>query len=897
MRIGPYEVLARLGAGGMGEVYSARDSVLQRDVALKILPADVMADADRLARFRREAQLLAALNHPNIAHVFGIERSDGSPPAIAMELVPGRTLEDLLHPPGAARTDGRTARLPISDVVPIGRQLAAALEAAHESGIIHRDLKPSNVKVRDDGVVKVLDFGLAKADEGRSGGSGVTEGVTISSPAMTGMGQILGTAAYMSPEQARGRPLDKRSDIWAYGVVLFEVVTGERLFDGHSVTETLASVLKDEIDLGRLPADTPAALRGLIARCLERDPQLRLRDIGEARILLSRPLDTRTPTSNAAGTSRGRVPWGAAVAGALLLAAIAAAIVWAIRPNESRSIRRLDLAVPAGLSEAAVSNDGASFAYLADNQLHVRRLDELETRTLGPVHVTARQLVWSPDDRAIAYAVDSRIETMPVAGGAPFVVTRIPASGRVMSMAWLPDDTLLFAVWRDSLYRVPASGGTASVALAIDAADEVDFHHAGALLDGRFLLATHQRQEDADIVELVSLGNPGTRTVITRDPDLRLPRTVPVGRVHDLLFIREGTNPGLWSTPFVERELDFNRASLLVGDASSYTVARDGTVLALVPARQRRALTWIDLQGTESPAAGGEIEGTARAVELSPDGLAAAYTTGTIRRAGASGGSLQGGVVLVRDLQTGADRRLTTSAPSSSWTDIGVPTWSPDGERLIHRSGPVENGMLVDIRTDVGGSPRTLVPGIVGRMLPDGRTLIYSRDERGNGFLMRISIGADGKAGAAEPLFSGADAPRAVDFDLPHDAGLIAFVVDSREGLRRDVWIADMKNPQERFLVQEGASRPRFTRDGRTLYFNRGAVDAQGRSRGELARVSIVRAPRLSFGPAEVVLIDRPGGPSLGSYDISPDGTRLLAFKPVAPRPEEGRRLVLVERR
>ena len=400
--LGGYRVLEKLGEGGMGEVYRARDTRLHRDVALKILPAAVADDVERLARFRREAQLLAALNHPNIAHIYGIEQSNGGPPAIAMELVPGRTLEALLHGPDAGGQPG-THRLPIPDIVSIARQIATALEAAHESGIVHRDLKPSNVKVRDDGVVKVLDFGLAKADDGRSldSAGGIVDAATVTSPAMTAMAQILGTAAYMAPEQARGRPVDKRADVWAFGVVLYELLTGERLFgSGQSVTETLAAVLKDEIDFEGLPADTPPALRTLVRRCLERDPQQRLRDIGEARIALSAPLDLPLPPSSGALPTSARVSGLAAVAGAAVLAAAAAALAWMAKPSESGPARRFDLAVPPGFSEAAIAGDGTRIAYLADNQLFVRRLDELEPRVLARVHVTARQLVWAPDGRA-----------------------------------------------------------------------------------------------------------------------------------------------------------------------------------------------------------------------------------------------------------------------------------------------------------------------------------------------------------------------------------------------------------------------------------------------------------------------------------------------------------------
>src|SRR6187455_150492 len=280
-RIGAYEVTGALGAGGMGEVYRARDTRLGRDVALKILPQTFASDADRLARFEREARTLASLNHPNIAQLYGVEEGSGQGgvSALVMEFVPGRTLEQLIHADASTPLDA-------GDVQAIARQIADALEAAHEAGIVHRDLKPANVKVRDDGTVKVLDFGLAKIVEEVAEG---TETSTMTSPAMTGLGVILGTAGYMSPEQARGRTVDKRSDIWAFGVVLYEMLTRRRLFGGDTVSDSIAAVLTREPDLASLPASTPAPVKRLLQRCLERDPRLRLRDIGEARIALSTP--------------------------------------------------------------------------------------------------------------------------------------------------------------------------------------------------------------------------------------------------------------------------------------------------------------------------------------------------------------------------------------------------------------------------------------------------------------------------------------------------------------------------------------------------------------------------------------------------------------------------------
>jgi serine/threonine-protein kinase len=281
-RLGPYEIVSALGAGGMGEVYRARDKQLDRDVALKILPPLLAADPERLARFEREAKTLAALNHPNIAAIYGVEKN-----ALVMELVPGRTLDEVIQ---ARSTTGRG--LPVEEAVHIAAQIAEGLEAAHEAGIVHRDLKPANIKQRDDDVVKLLDFGLARAmDSATAGAGGPVEtmaSLTMLSPAVTQQGIILGTAGYMSPEQARGRVADKRADIWAFGVVLYEMLTGKRLFAGETVTEVIATVIKDAPNLAALPADTPPRLRALLARCLDRDVKTRLRDIGEARVMLSR---------------------------------------------------------------------------------------------------------------------------------------------------------------------------------------------------------------------------------------------------------------------------------------------------------------------------------------------------------------------------------------------------------------------------------------------------------------------------------------------------------------------------------------------------------------------------------------------------------------------------------
>ena len=301
-RLGPYEVTAQIGVGGMGEVYRATDTNLKRNVAIKVLPASVIADAERLARFQREAEVLAALNHPNIAQIYGLEKSDGTI-TLVMELVEGPTLADRIS----------QGAIPIDEALPIALQIAEALEAAHEQGIIHRDLKPANIKVRSDGTVKVLDFGLAKAMEPAAGPSpSVSQSPTITTPAMTQAGMILGTAAYMSPEQAKGKPVDKRADIWAFGCVLYEMLTGKRAFAGENVSETLAAVIRGEPDWSAVPTDTPPAVRRLLRRCLQKDGKERLHDISDAR---SEMQDAQAEAASEAATFRFRLSHAAAANG------------------------------------------------------------------------------------------------------------------------------------------------------------------------------------------------------------------------------------------------------------------------------------------------------------------------------------------------------------------------------------------------------------------------------------------------------------------------------------------------------------------------------------------------------------------------------------------------------
>ena len=483
----------------MGEVYRARDTKLNRDVALKILPEAFSQEADRLARFTREAHVLAALNHPNIAAIYGIEESGGRR-ALVMELVQG---EDLF---------AQIAEGPISvaNAVPIARQIADALEAAHEAGVVHRDLKPANIKVRSDGTVKVLDFGLAKtagADTAaaRSGsGHEVVNSPTMTSPAMTAMGMILGTAAYMSPEQAKGRPVDRRADIWAFGVVLFEMLTGRLAFKGEDVSDLLVSVLRDTPDFTALPPETPASIRRLLRRCLEKDPKKRLSAIGDARLELDEPggaAAATTTTAPARSTLASRL-WPAVLV--FVLTAGAAALLWRTSSTAGGDTRvqRLSLLPPAGSglypdsSGIAISPDGSRVVFLtgrsgtagtAGGRIWVRDLESLEARDLE-VGDGGSLPFWSPDGSHIGYfSPDGKLNTVGATGGKPDVLCSAPA-GR--GAAWSSSDIIVFAPEpAGPLYRVPASGGTPTPATKLDESRKQAGHRMPTVLpDGDHFL-------------------------------------------------------------------------------------------------------------------------------------------------------------------------------------------------------------------------------------------------------------------------------------------------------------------------------------------------------------------------------------------------------------------------
>ena len=409
--IGAYEVVAPLGAGGMGEVYRARDGKLNREVALKVLPESFVLDPDRLARFRREAQVLASLNHPNIGAIYGFEEGDNIQ-ALVLELVDGPTLADRLA----------QGRIPLEEALPIVKQIAEALEGAHEQGIIHRDLKPANIKLRKDGTVKVLDFGLAKAltGDGSVQSAPLTNSPTLTNPvAVTGVGVLLGTAAYMSPEQATGQSADRRADIWSFGAVLFEMLSGSQAFGGESVSDTLAAVLKVEPDWTALPVSTPRPILELLRRCLTKDRKLRLQAIGEARIALAHAKDEPAAST---GTNRVAPQLGWAAAAVLLLALSALAFIHFREPPAPERTLRYAITLPdnGAIHSFAISPDGRSVAIAAiangRQQLWLRTLDALQARLL-PTTEDAAYPFWSPDSRYVGFFAQGKLKKIAVSNG------------------------------------------------------------------------------------------------------------------------------------------------------------------------------------------------------------------------------------------------------------------------------------------------------------------------------------------------------------------------------------------------------------------------------------------------------------------------------------------------
>jgi hypothetical protein len=688
---------------------------------------------------------------------------------------------------------------------------------------------------------------------------------------------IMGTAAYIAPEQAKGRPADKRADIWAFGCVLWEMLTGTALFARETMSETLAAVLKDSPPFERLPPDVPPAVRQLLTRCLERDPKQRLRDIGEARIGLSAPMEQFRDRPVPTPSSR---LWLSVAAVAVALALVASGVAWRMSRETALPVKRLDLPTEIGTRTFALSPDGQRIAYVSAGHLFVRAFDSLNPIDLATVPPDVVPLTWSSDGATIAFAGGSAIQSVPATGGPLFTICRVPASGRVMGMTWVPTtSSIAFSVWRDSLYTVPGSGGPPSVLVPVNPQTEVDFHAVNALPDGRLIVDTHQRASDVSIVEL--LDGPHRTTLSSGSKILGV--AIAGDRA---LFLRAEVNPGLWTAPFRNDMVDFSHATLIQPDVVAYDMSLNGSVVVQLPAVSAYELESVDANGGSTALPGPPIEEPTRpALAVSPDGRRVAYVAGQAVNN-----------LYVRDLQSGRETQLTFSraddASMGNWRYLR-PSWFPTSDRLLHGLGRVADEHLVARRADAAGEPQTLTSGVYGIVSADGRTLVYIDDERGRHRLMRASFRPDGSLDPPQPVFTGESAPDISDLALSPDGRLLAYTATG-ENSRLNVYVTDFPAAQGRLLVDNGASRPHFARTGNELFYLHGNRDADGRTFGALMSVRIQPGPPIALQTPARLFDDRSGGLELTTYDVAGDG-RFVIAKELPPPPGKGERVVLIE--
>jgi eukaryotic-like serine/threonine-protein kinase len=699
--VGPYRIESLLGVGGMGEVYRARDTKLNRNVAIKILPPAFASDPDRLARFKREAQVLASLNHPNVGGIYGFE-DEGGIHALVLELVEGPTLADLLASGSRLQASGRGG-LPIDDALAIARQIADALEAAHEQGIIHRDLKPANIKVREDGTVKVLDFGLAKLADpvgaGLQDGPSITQSPTITTPAMTAAGMILGTAAYMSPEQARGKSADKRSDIWAFGCVLYEMLAGRRAFEDDEVADTLAAVLRATPDWSALPDNLPASCRDLLVGCLEKDRQKRIGDIAVARFAFAGGSAARREEPALAAPRRKSTKIIPALVAAVS-SVLAGVGVWTLtRKPESpaHGLVRLSLPLPdgqtfwnMGVHYEAISRDGKQIVYLANQQLFVRALSDLQPKPIPGTQTTTGLIgepVFSPDGTSVAYWTgvtmsNGTIKIAPVSGGTS---TTIASVGYPLGMRWEADYLLLGQVGK-GIIRVPARGGDIEVLASIQAGEVAQGPQllaGGSLL--LFALATGapdpinmqlDRWDNARIV-VQSLTSSERKTVIEGGSDARYVSSghIVYARGTTLMAVPFDANAQTATAKPVPVIEGVTRAGNVVAarsGAAHYDISDNGTLI-YVPgsAASENDLALIDQTGRIEPF--GLPRDVYEYPRVSPDGKRLAFFTSSDDGKSSS--------IWVYELsRVKAPRKLTLDARSR------YPVWSPDSTRIVFSS-------------------------------------------------------------------------------------------------------------------------------------------------------------------------------------------------------------------
>jgi Tol biopolymer transport system component len=879
-RLGAYEVVSLLGEGGMGQVYRARDTKLNRDVALKILPEAFALDGDRIARFRREAQVLAALNHPNIAHIHGFEDA-GPVSALVMELVDGPTLAELIQ---------QRRGLPLDEVLPIARQIAEALEAAHERGIVHRDLKPANVKVRDDGTVKVLDFGLAKALSPEDTAPSVE---AMNSPTLTArateLGLILGTAAYVAPEQAKGKHVDRRADIWAFGVVLYEMLAGRRAFQAEDVSETLAAVLTREVDWTALPPDVPARLLALLRDCLVRDPKQRLRDVGDARRVLDQIIGAVpesfagiAPDLTTRSSAARALPWGVAAV-ALAVAAALAFIHFGEQHPIPQSVR---FKVPApertSIAAFALSPDGRYLAFASGSfstggtrKLWLRPIDSLDAHAIPGTEGALGlqdQVFWSPDSEFIGFVTqDGRLKKVSVKGGPP--QTLVYAVSQLTHGAWGKDGTILLARSQGApIQRVPDIGG--AVAHVTKKGGKLVGLQPHFLPDGRhFLYYATGGSPEASGIYVASLEDdaPASRLLADSTAAEYVPSDSS-GRSGYLLFVRETT---LMAQSFDPHTLTSTGRMFPVAESvGRFSVSQNGALAYMAGnPTLRQELVWVDRSGSQLSVAAAAAQ--YRNFRLSPDEKS--ITFDRTDRANSD--------VWVLDLTRGVPSRITFDPETDN-----LPIWSFDGRRILwpsRRSGSFD--LYIKAASGAGQEEKFIPMGTVNGWATDwsrdGKFVLYQRPGDTTGQDLWIAPQNTGASGEPQKPFPYlASAFNEENGVFSPDGHWIAY--ESDESGRREIYVQAFPLTNQKVQISTGGGTDAdWSRNGGELFYL--AADRN------LMAVPY-RATTTTFEPgAGKVLFPVPGNGVRRIYAVSGDGRRFLVGKPVDENVSEPITIVL----
>jgi serine/threonine-protein kinase len=851
--IAHYRITSKLGEGGMGEVWRATDTKLNRDVAIKVLPDSFANDPDRLARFGREAQVLASLNHPNIAAIYGVEER-----ALVMELVEGPTLAERLM----------QGRVPLDEALPIAKQIAEALEYAHEKGVVHRDLKPANVKVTPEGRVKVLDFGLAALTQSSpAGGRDPTSSPTLTMRA-TQAGTIIGTASYMSPEQAAGKALDRRTDIWSFGVVLWEMLTGRRLFDGETVSETLADLLRRDIDFKALPAGMPPAIRYLLGRCLDRNPRNRLRDIGEARVAIDRIGEGREEPATATAQSSTKLPWILAAVAAFMLGCLGVLYWWTARPV-LRPLQRFDVEFtpPERVHPfLALRPDGAQIAFVAKDKdgvarIHARTLDQAEATAVAGTD-NAVSPFFSPDGQWLGFGADGSLKKILAQGG---TAVRICDAPDLRGGSWGEDGYIVFAPSNISgLYRVSQAGGTPEQITKLKSGERT--HRFPQVLPGaRAVLFTAgtspANQEDATL-QVVDLASGQVRTLHQGG---FYGRYLPSGHLlwaHEFALFAAAVDIGRTQLkespiPVLDRLADDPGSAL-----GNFEVASAGTIAAITGPAQagRGALSWLDQQGTIRPLSVPPAD--YRDIRLSPDGKRVAL-------------SIQGATsvdIFVCELEGERLLQLTFTGNARN------PVWTPDGKHIVFQQSDAK--AIYWIRADGRSQPELLLTatGLISRVFlsawsPDGKQLLFfSPTTQTTGQLWTVSVNPTDpehpKTGTPQPLPQSSERGGG---SISPDGLWLAYVPPGPPPWK-EIYIESFPPTGGRWRIPSGAGGgpPRWAQTTRELFF----VGTDGRIMTASYRVNgnsfVAEKPHVWVEKPVKTTISR------SLFDITPDGKRAI---------------------